>query len=400
MATGGKRQESLERRESEIIRVEESQHKKGDEGNPNRWELENRIKELEGMREMLRNIRTLHEYGTHPNPLIASMRLADGMRSRGELDELEGGLKNPIWHSPLETHTKGSAVDRGQHAPDTAAVEQCDPEVTSANSFTQTSANQQTQKTSRPGIENFSQTAREVREAGNHNEGGHTHESIGGNTQHTLPSLDGNIKNIVRGIKEHQMTKNGGHFEQDRGPREQTMLEIVIERNLQLTFTQNGPYLNAHNIGDGGERQRDRTRRMEEQEDLTLERTIQENEWNIKYAMRIMHEAIWVEQQLIQIQQDRLDQSPSHDINIRTELRTTQRMIREAEELTSTAKDLLTVYSWHKEAWQRGWRKEQLTSNGAGQEDKGRKGEKQQTRLPRSRRKYERESRHLRECKW
>ena len=60
---------------------------------------------------------------------------------------------------------------------------------------------------------------------------------------------------------------------------------------------------------------------MEEQEDLTLERTIQENEWNIKYAMRTMHEAIWVKQQLIQIQQDRLDQSPSHDIDIRTELR-------------------------------------------------------------------------------
>ena len=92
---------------------------------------------------------------------------------------------------------------------------------------------------------------------------------------------------------------------------------------------------------------------MEEQEDLTLERTIQENEWNIRYAMRTMHEAIWVKQQLIQIQQDRLDQSPSHDTNIRAELRATQRMIREAKKLTSTAKDLLTVYSWHKETWQR-----------------------------------------------
>ena len=122
---------------------------------------------------------------------------------------------------------------------------------------------------------------------------------------------------------------------------------------------------------------------MEEQEDLTLERTIQENEWNIRYAMRTMHEAIWVKQQLIQIQQDRLDQSPSHDINIRAELRATQRMIREAEELTSTAKDLLTVYSWHKETWQRRMGEEQPTSNGVGQEeDQERQGEEQQNHSP------------------
>ena len=91
---------------------------------------------------------------------------------------------------------------------------------------------------------------------------------------------------------------------------------------------------------------------MEEQEDLTPERTIQENEWNIRYAMRIIHEAIWVEQQVIQIRQDRLDRSPSHDTNIQAELRATQRMVRQAKKLANTAEDLLTVYNWHKETWQ------------------------------------------------
>ena len=102
-----------------------------------------------------------------------------------------------------------------------------------------------------------------------------------------------------------------------------------------------------------------------------------------------MHEAIWVEQQLIQIQQDRLDRSPSHDTNVRAELKATQRMIREAKKLTSTAKDLLTVYSWHKETWQRRReetgdghereRQELPESNGVRQEKhQGRKGEEQQ----------------------
>ena len=142
-----------------------------------------------------------------------------------------------------------------------------------------------------------------------------------------------------------------------------------------------------------GTRGRDRTHKMEEQEDLTLEKTIQENEWNIRYAMRTMHEAIWVKQQLIQIQQERLDRSPSYDTNVRAELRATQRMIREAEKLTSTAKDLLTVYSWHKETWQRRredtedaheviremTRDERPIPNGVGQEEhQGRKEEKQQ----------------------
>ena len=380
MATGGERRESLEQRESETVKMEKSEHKKRRDHNTRKMIIEGHIQIAERKWEELRetqrqDVRRARNTG---DPMVdQTWQNIYKNQWADELKERRRELQELIRHNSPETYTKGSVSNREHYVPDTAAVKQNDPGVESTDASTQTSFNQQTQKTSRLGREDSSQINREGREVGEYD--GLTHPQIH-RWEHPTHSPFTRSKRREQGERNQGTSDNqeGGLLEQDRGSREQTMPEIVIERNLQLTFTQNGPYLNAHNIGDGGERERDRTRRMEEQEDLTLERTIQENEWNIKYAMRTMHEAIWVKQQLIQIQQDRLDQSPSHDINIRTELRTTQRMIREAEELTSTAKDLLTVYSWHKEAWQRRMGEEQPKSHGVGQENQERQEEEQQ----------------------
>ena len=79
-----------------------------------------------------------------------------------EWDEQRTELTKLIRHNSRKKHTRGSAVNRRQNIPDTVAVEQCDPGVRLIDAFTQTPLNQQTQKTSRPGIEIFSQTTREV----------------------------------------------------------------------------------------------------------------------------------------------------------------------------------------------------------------------------------------------
>ena len=146
--------------------------------------------------------------------------------------------------------------------------------------------------------------------------------------------------------------------------------------------------------------ERDRTHRREGRANLTWERISRENMWNLEYAIELIFEAIWVKQQLIRIQQDRLDKPPNRDTKIRAELKAMQRMIREARNLTSIAEDFLTMHSWHKEAWRR--RREETgngqevirkrmedepISNGVGQEQQqGRQGEERQT-TPMTRRK-------------
>ena len=243
MATGGKRQESLERRESEIIRGgRDPKHKKRNGGNLSNWELESKIKELDERGEALREIQMLHGAGTRSTPLIVSAVMISGQideverllaMNKNELDELEGELENPIQHSPLEKHTRGSGGYRSKNAPDTVAVEQGDPEVMPTNAFTRTPLNQQTQKTSRPGIETFSQTTREV--------GTHDKELT---DPQTYPWKHPTLSPTTRWKHREQGTSDSRErwlLEQDRGPSEQTMPEIIIERNLQLTFTQNGP---------------------------------------------------------------------------------------------------------------------------------------------------------------
>ena len=285
-------------------------------------------------------------------------------------------------HSCREEHTKRSEINRGHYVPDTAAVKQEDPGIEPTDTFTQTPPNQQTQKISRPGIEIFSQTTREVRGVGEYDK-----EPTDPRThpwEHQTLSPTTRSRDREQGTSENQERTP---LEQDRGPSAPTPLEIAIEKALQFTLTHplpNSPDLDTHDTSEGG----DRTQRREGRANLTWERINRENMWNLEHAIEVIFEAIWVKQQLIRIQQDRLDKPPNRDIKIRTELRAMQRLTREARKLTSMAEDLLEIHSWHKETWQR--RREETgdgqevirkrmedepTSNGVGQEQhQGRQG--------------------------
>ena len=198
----------------------------------------------------MQGIQILHGAGTYPTIFTANRAMIRGQIEeverllelhRNELDKLERELENPIRHSLLEEHTKGSAVNKGPNIPDTVAVEQCDPALMPTEAFTQTPSNQQTQKTSRPGIETFSPTTREARDVGRYDNG----PTIRQTYPWEHPALSPTSRLRYREQDKRDQGTSGSQerrpLEQNRGPSERTTSEIVIEISLQLTFTHNNP---------------------------------------------------------------------------------------------------------------------------------------------------------------
>ena len=226
MATGGKQQESLEQRESETMKVEKSEHKKRRDYNTRKIIIEGHIQIAERRWEELRETQRLDVMrARNTGDPIVDQTWQNIYKNQwaDELKERRRELQELIRHNSPETHTKGSVSNREHFVPDTVAGERCDPGVMFTDAFTQTPPNQQTQKTSRLGIESFSQATREVREVGEQdNEPTNPQKHL---WEHPTLFPTNRSRDREQGTSENQERRP---LEQDGGPSAPTPLEIAI----------------------------------------------------------------------------------------------------------------------------------------------------------------------------
>ena len=224
MATGGKQQESLEQRESETVKMGKSKHKKESDDDMRKMILEGHIQIAERRWEELKETQRLNSMRATATPReLGEVRDTDAQivdqtwqnifisGCADEVEERRRDLQDFIRDNSLKTHTKGSVVNREHSIPDTVAVKQDDPGLEPTDASTQTPSNQQTQKTLRPGIGNFSQATRGVREIGQHNNES-TNPQKHSWEQPTLPPVT-RSKRREHGERDQGMLDNqeGGH---------------------------------------------------------------------------------------------------------------------------------------------------------------------------------------------
>ena len=181
MATGGKQQESLERRQSEITREGQPQSTRQSEGNSNpRRRLEKLIqvqqRKLDSLQQSLQITQDRAGRPTRRNAqsIADVMSISEQIRevtnllqmNNDRLIELEWGLEEPIQESSPERYTNGSAANRKQNQPGTVTVMQHDLDVTPTETHTQPPLSQRPKRATRPRIEAFS-TDQEVENEGN-----------------------------------------------------------------------------------------------------------------------------------------------------------------------------------------------------------------------------------------